>query len=69
MIKDAKYTSVWDGDYEITTECKVDTESKEVFDIHLVDVVGVEILEMEYVTIDGIDHDIYEEDDGCVYYE
>lgn len=57
-IKDAMFTSVWDGGFEITTKCKVNTETKEIFDIEVsesnADV--VELLDEEYVTIDGIDY-------------
>lgn len=57
MIKNATFTSVWDGGIEITTNCKVDMETKEVFDIETVE--GDERLEhlyKEYITIDGIDY-------------
>lgn len=57
-IKDAMFTSVWDGGFEITAKCKVNTETKEIFDIEVsesnTDV--VELLDEEYVTIDGIDY-------------
>lgn len=52
MVKKATYTSVWDGGYEITTSCKINMETKEVFDIEIVDQ-DVDVLEGEYVTIDG----------------
>lgn len=57
-IKDATFTSVWDCGFEITTSCKVNTETKEIFDIEMTnsnpDI--VEQLDEEYVTIDGIDY-------------
>ena len=57
-IKDATFTSVWDGGFEITTNCKVNMESKEIFDIEVTDSNSdmVEQLDREYVTIDGIDY-------------
>ena len=57
MIKNGTFTSVWDGGYEVTTNCKVNMETKEVFDIESVDV-DVDILEEEYVTIDGVDYSV-----------
>lgn len=57
-IKDAMFTSVWDGGFEITTKCKVNTETKEIFDIEVSEsnTDMVEHLDEEYVTIDGIDY-------------
>lgn len=34
-IKDAMFTSVWDSGFEITAKCKVNTETKEIFDIEV----------------------------------
>lgn len=57
MIKDATFTSVWDGGYEVTTNCKVNMETKEIFDIEMAEVDdNLDILEAEFVTIDGIDY-------------
>lgn len=53
MIKDATFTSVWDGGVAVTTNCKVNLETREVFDIEPVDIDGVDTLDEEYVTIDG----------------
>lgn len=64
MIKEATFTSVWDGGIEITTNCKVNLETKEVFDIEKVDVDGLEILEEEYVTIDGKQHSVSNDKNG-----
>ena len=61
MIKNSTFTSVWDGGYEVTTNCKVNMETKEVFDIESVDV-DVDILEEEYVTIDGAKYSISDVD-------
>lgn len=57
-IKDAMFTSVWDGGFEITTKCKVNTETKEIFDIEVSEsnTDMVEHLDEEYVTIDGTDY-------------
>ncbi len=57
MIKNATFTSVWDGSYEVTTNCKVNTETKEVFDIEKVDI-DADVLEYEYVTLDGNEYSV-----------
>lgn len=59
MIKNATYTSVWDGGYEVTTDCKVNMKTKKVFDIKSADV-DVDILEKEYVTIDGVNYPVFD---------
>jgi hypothetical protein len=68
MIKNATFTSVWDGGYEVTTNCKVDMETHKVFDIEIS--VGTEDfvneLDYEYITLDGEDYAVLnanEEDD------
>lgn len=53
MIKNAEYTSVWDGGIEVTANCKVNMKTKEVFNIEKVSVDGLDILDEEYITIDG----------------
>lgn len=73
MIKNATFTSVWDGGYEVTTDCKVDMETREVFDIAMVEVgESLEILDCEYITIDGEDFDVFSADeveDGNFWYK
>ena len=60
-LKEAAFTSVWAG-YEITTTCHVNTITREVFDIEKVyiptdeDGDELEILDREYVTVDGIEY-------------
>ena len=64
MIKNATFTSVWDGGYEITTDCKVDMETREVFDIEMREVdESLEHLDNEYITIDGEDFDVFSVDE------
>lgn len=60
MIKNATFTSVWDGGYEVTTNCKVNMATKEVFDVEIsdIDTNCLEILDTEYVTIDDIDYPV-----------
>lgn len=58
MIKNGTFTSVWDGSYEVITKCKVNMETKEVFDIEVSEDTAdlVNDLNYEYVTIDGEKH-------------
>lgn len=51
MIVEATFTSVWDGEFHITTNCKVDLETKEVMDIEMSEISSVEILDREYITL------------------
>lgn len=64
MIKEATFTSVWDGGIEITSNCKVNLETKEVFNIEKVDVDGLENLEREYITFDGEEHSVSNDKNG-----
>ena len=62
MIKNATFTSVWDGGYEVTTNCKVNMVTKEVFDIEVNnsdEIEGLDALDYEYITVDGIDYPVY----------
>ena len=64
MIKNATFTSVWDGGYKVTTDCKVDMETREVFDIEMSEVDdSLETLDFEYITIDGEDFDVFSIDE------
>ena len=60
MIKNATFTSVWDGGFEVTTACKVNTETKEVFDIEVSEGTAelVNELDAEFVTIDGEEYSV-----------
>ena len=77
MIRNATFTSVWDGGYEVTTNCKVNMETREVYDIeinHDENIEGLNELDCEYITIDGEDFDVlnkdeYEIEDGNFWYE
>ena len=67
MIKNATFTSVWDDGYEVTTNCKVNMETKEVFDIEIKDIIDIpeelDNLNDEYITIDGKDFDVLNADE------
>lgn len=60
VVKNAEFTSVWDGGFAVTTGCKVDMVTKEVFDIEESEGTADEVncLDEEYVTIDGQDYPV-----------
>jgi hypothetical protein len=60
QIREATFTSVWDGGFEITTDCKVNMETNEVFDIEIADVDGLEILEKEYIVVDDVEYPVFQ---------
>ena len=65
MIKNATFTSVWDGGYEVTTDCKVNMETREVFDVKINnddDIEGLNSLDYEYITVDGEEFDVLNKD-------
>lgn len=62
----AVFVSVWDGGIEISSRCLVNMETKEVFDIEPTKYDG-DILEKEYVEIDGIQYPVSKLDDGAEY--
>ena len=61
-IEPAAFTSVWDG-CAVTTPCKINTETGEVFDIEIshVDISGT--LEREYITLHGTEHEVHGNED------
>lgn len=75
MIKNAIFTSVWNGGYEVTTNCKVNMETNEVFDIEMREVdESLDILEKEYVVIDDVEYPVFQlsditEEDNEFWYE
>lgn len=60
MIKDATFVSVWDDCTEISSKCKVDTETNRIFDIEAVDMRGmdIDICTDEYVYFDNYYHGV-----------
>ena len=54
-MKNAVFCSVWDGGFVLESACKIDEETREIYDIATHDT-PVEILEKEYVIIDGEEH-------------
>lgn len=71
MVKDAAFVSVWDDGILIETDCKVDTDTGRVFDIEMMEVAGLEVLEEEYVVFGGEEYPIIEamDDDYGVSYQ
>lgn len=63
MIKEATFVSEWDGGTKIISSCKINTETNEVFDIESVDC-DVDVLNKEYIIIDGTEHNVYPEDEA-----
>ncbi len=59
-IKYATYISIWDGEC-IETACKVNSETKEVFDIEQSGYTPDGVCEGEYVEIDGQEFEVYPE--------
>ena len=56
-IINATFVSIWDGEIAIETECKINTSTREVFDIISVEA-DVDVLERQYVIIDGQEYDV-----------
>ena len=60
----ATFTSVWDGGYAVTTDCKVNMETHEVFDIEIITPEEqLEVLDCEYITINGENYPVINSDD------
>ena len=59
MIKNAQFVSVWDGGVEIETPCRVNLETREVFDIVVSNYDG-DHLEKEYIEIEGEEFPVFQ---------
>ena len=65
MIKEATFESWWDGDTCVSTSCKVNMETREVFDIEMAtDVDGLDTLDAECVVIDNDQYPVFREDEA-----
>lgn len=49
MIVSGFYVSVWDDSIKLTTPCKINFDTREVFDIEQVDIEGIDVLTDEYL--------------------
>ncbi|MCM1168181.1 MAG: hypothetical protein NC299_17930 [Lachnospiraceae bacterium] len=69
-IVKAEFTSVWDDGVKITTDCKVNLETKEVFDIKVAEegIDDLDILVKQYVTINGEDFEVSDDPDLTEYW-
>lgn len=64
-IIEAEYVSVWDDNYAVTSKCKIDLDTKKVYDIEEVNMGdGLDICTREYVRFDGEEHDVEMDDNG-----
>lgn len=64
-IVDATFVSIWDGSCRIETRCKVNLETREVFDIEAEDdVEDLDILEEEFIEIDGTKYPVTRSDEN-----
>lgn len=71
MIEHATFVSEWDGGYAtFKTDCKVNTDTHEVFDIEQVDVSSIDINSLDYegVVIDGVEHDVHFDEQVHAYF-
>lgn len=70
VVKEAEFTSVWDGGTTVTTDCKVNMATKEVFDIRVSEGMAdmVDVLDEEHVTIDGEEFPVSGEETGDGYW-
>ena len=63
-IINAEFFSYWDGGIEVKTSCKVNTLTKEVFDIKQSSIEGLENCEGEHVCFDGIMYEVFQKDEA-----
>ncbi|MCM1333425.1 MAG: hypothetical protein NC084_06390 [Bacteroides sp.] len=63
MAVDATFVSVWDDGIEITSDCQVNMETKEVFNIKRQDVDGLDDLIEETVVISGKSYPVAQKDE------
>ena len=65
MIKEATFESYWDGGVCVSTSCKVNMDTKEVFDVEMAtDVDGLECLDAEMVVIDDVQYPVFRQEDA-----
>lgn len=58
MLVAATFNSVWDGGYVVSTDCTIDVETG-VVEPDSVDADDVEVLDHEYVELNGIELDVF----------
>lgn len=68
-IKNAKFVSIWDSDTKIVTDCKVDTNSHNIFDIETVDMLNDNsVLLREYVSFEGFTYEVEYDEYNAPFY-
>jgi hypothetical protein len=65
MIKEAIFESYWDGGICVSTSCKVNMDTKEVFDVEMAtNVDGLDCLDAEMVVIDDVQYPVFRKEDA-----
>ena len=64
QIKDATFISLWNGEDEIETQCKVNMDTKEVFDITMSNYSPDGVCDGEYVEIDDERYPVFQKDEA-----
>ena len=65
MIKEATFESYWDGGVCVSTSCKVNMDTKEVFDIEIAtNIDGLDCLDAEMVVIDDVQYPVFRQEDA-----
>ena len=62
-IINAEFVSEWDGGVRALSSCKVNLDTKEVFDIEMcdnVDADSLEVLDREFIIIDGEEYQVFQ---------
>ena len=75
--KDATFVSVWSDGVTVSTSCKVNMTTKEIFDIVVANVDDLGMLLSEHIILDGCEYPAYpkewideiDELDGSFWYE
>ena len=62
-IKDAIFESVWDDGFILQSKCKVNIFTRQIFDIEIHDIEGLEILQSELLYIDKESYEVFPEDE------
>lgn len=62
------YVSLWDGGIKVETTANVNIRTGEVTDIASVDVTGLELCESQYISMNGEQVFVYEDEHGFNYW-
>ena len=70
MKVNAKFVSVWDGGFEVVSDCKFDVKKLVVSDIEFLDIDDSATLDEQYILCDNIRYNnFFDEDEGLYYIE